>query len=58
LITYFTSKGTDGVDVVDFSRMFLIPSGTAVVAAVLLFLFFHPPATAAPTDGKGAAPAH
>jgi len=58
LITYFTSKGTDGVDVVDFSRMFLIPSGTAVVAAVLLFLFFHPPATAAPADGKGVAPAH
>ena len=58
LITYFTSKGAGGVEIVDFSKMFLIPSGTAVVAAVLLFLFFHPPATAAPTDGKGVAPAH
>jgi len=58
LVTYFTSTGTDGVQVVDFSKMFLIPSGIAVVAAVLLFLFFHPPATATPADGKGVAPAH
>ncbi|MCI0357922.1 MAG: hypothetical protein L0211_05465 [Planctomycetaceae bacterium] len=46
---YFTTSAGD----VDFSRMFLIPSGTALVGAILLALFFHPPATAGPTDGKG-----
>jgi nucleoside transporter len=29
---------------VDFSRMFLIPSGTALVGAILLAVCFHPPA--------------
>jgi MFS family permease len=58
LVTYFTTKATDGSDVVDFSKMFLIPCGAAVVAAILLFLFFHPPDKAAPEGGKGAAPAH
>jgi nucleoside transporter len=58
LVTHFTSTGTDGVQVVDFSKMFLIPSGIAVVAAVLLFLFFHPPASAAATEGKGTALPH
>ncbi|HTN76787.1 MAG TPA: MFS transporter [Pirellulaceae bacterium] len=37
---------TDGV--VNYSSMFLVPSGTALVAAVLLFLFFHPPKVALP----------
>ena len=45
---YFTTSSGD----VDFSRMFLIPSGTALVGAILLALFFHPPATAAPAEGK------
>jgi hypothetical protein len=51
---YFTTSSGD----VDFSRMFLIPSGTALVGAILLAVFFHPPATAGPTAAKGAAPAH
>ena len=50
---YFTTSSGD----VDFSRMFLIPSGTALVGAILLALFFHPPATAAPAEGKSP-PAH
>jgi len=54
LVTYFTSaSGT-----VDFSRMFLIPAGTALVAAILLAFLFHPPEKAAPEEGKGVAPAH
>jgi hypothetical protein len=57
LVTYFTTKATDGTEVVDFSKMFLIPCGAAVVAAILLFLFFHPPDKAVPEGGK-AAPAH
>jgi hypothetical protein len=32
---------SDGV--VEYQKLFLIPSGTALVAAVLLLLFFHPP---------------
>jgi nucleoside transporter len=44
LVTYFTTKTPDGLEVVNFSRMFLIPSLTAVVGASLLFFFFHPPA--------------
>jgi len=58
LITYFTQTLPSGEKVVDFSSMFLIPSGTAVVGAILLLLFFHPPKTAGPADGKVAAPAH
>jgi nucleoside transporter len=59
LITHFTTTPTDGgTPVVNFSRMFLIPSGAAVVAAVLLYLFFHPPATAAPEDPKGTSAPH
>jgi nucleoside transporter len=54
LVTYFTSaSGT-----VDFSRMFLIPAGTALIAAVLLCLLFHPPEKAVPEEGKAIAPAH
>jgi nucleoside transporter len=54
LVTYFTSSS----GAVDFSRMFLIPAGTALVAAILLCLFFHPPDKAVPEDGKAIAPAH
>ena len=31
---------------VNYQTLFLIPSGTALVAAVLLLLFFHPPRSA------------
>lgn len=42
---------------VDFSKLFLVPSLTALVAAVLLLLFFHPPKLQIPDEGK-VAPAH
>jgi nucleoside transporter len=51
--TYFATA--DGG--VDFSRMFLIPSFTAVIAAIILALFFHPPHKAGAEVGKPA-PAH
>jgi predicted MFS family arabinose efflux permease len=38
-----TAEGT-----VDFRQLFLVPSGTALFAAVLLVLFFHPPEKAPP----------
>lgn len=37
---------------VDFQRLFLLPSFTAVLAAVLLLLFFHPPSSATTDEGK------
>src|SRR5262245_40271607 len=36
----------------DFRRLFLVPSGTALFAAVLLLLFFHPPAKATAFAGS------
>ena len=41
-----------GVEVVDYSRVLLYPSGAAFVAAVILFLFFHPPAKAEEVAGN------
>ena len=38
----FTDK-VDGKDVVNYQALFLIPSGTALIAAVLLLFFFYPP---------------
>ncbi|MGH2550518.1 MAG: MFS transporter, partial [Thermomicrobiales bacterium] len=38
----FTQDG-----VVDYRSLFLVPAGAALVAAILLALFFHPPKTAA-----------
>jgi nucleoside transporter len=38
-------------NVVDYQTLFLIPSFTALVAAVLLLFFFHPPASGQKTDG-------
>jgi len=32
----------------DFSKLFLVPAGVALAAAIVLFLFFHPPAKALP----------
>jgi nucleoside transporter len=48
-------KKSDGAT--DFSRMFLIPSFAALVGAVILAVFFHPPEKAIPEKGKPA-PAH
>jgi MFS family permease len=41
--TYFTIQASSGEPTVDFSRMFLIPSITALVAAIILAVAFHPP---------------
>ncbi|HWY88152.1 MAG TPA: MFS transporter [Gemmataceae bacterium] len=41
---------------VDFSKLFLVPAGTALFAAILLLLFFHPPAKAAPSEDLPAEP--
>jgi hypothetical protein len=48
LVTYFTRSDQS----VDFSRMFLIPSVTALLAAILLALFFRPPEKAAPIEER------
>ena len=47
-------KKADGTT--DFSRMFLIPSFAALVGAVILALFFHPPEKATPEEPKPALP--
>ncbi len=45
-------------DIVDYQKLFLFPSGTALVGALLLLLFFHPPRTSQshldklPSDGE------
>jgi hypothetical protein len=41
----------------DYKSLFLIPAGLAVVAAVLLLLFFRPP-NRGPVQVGAAAPAH
>ena len=48
----FDQYTTGGV--VNFRGLFLIPCGAAIVAAVLLFLLFHPPAKAASDGDSGA----
>lgn len=40
---------------VEFSRLFLVPAGIAVLAALGLLFFFHPPQTGAPNDPRVAA---
>jgi nucleoside transporter len=40
---------------VDFQHLFLVPSGVALAAALCLFLFFRPPASAAQALPKGGA---
>jgi sugar phosphate permease len=37
--------------VLDFKSLFLVPAGTALAAAVFLFLFFRPPERAAGASG-------
>ncbi len=43
-------------DAIDFSRLFLVPSGTALWAAMLLFLFFRPPERAASASSSASTP--
>jgi nucleoside transporter len=46
-----------GKDQVDFHKLFLVPAGVALVAAIGLFLFFRPPETAkAPVEEVAAEP--
>jgi hypothetical protein len=43
LKAHYTTRMPGAVDVVDYRSLFLYPAGTALFAAVLLLLFFHPP---------------
>jgi nucleoside transporter len=45
----FTTTTEAGKSVVQFNHLFLVPSATGVVAALLLLLFFHPPRKVRPT---------
>lgn len=49
LVAYFLWPYLGEVFHGDFEKLFLVPSGIALVAAVLLFLFFHPPEKAEAT---------
>ena len=52
-------QGTYTVNgVTDFKGLFLVPLVCAAAAAVALMLFFHPPAKAVPSVGRGSAPSH
>ena len=53
---FFNSVTKNGVT--DFHSLFLIPLGAAIAAAVLLALFFNPPAKATPAVSAGNAPSH
>jgi MFS family permease len=54
--TYFTYKTPEGTDAINFSQMFLIPAGAALVAAVILAALFHPPEKAVVGGDKAALP--
>ncbi len=43
LAALYTSKNAAGVAVVDYSRLFLIPTIMGVTAIAILAIFFHPP---------------
>lgn len=49
---------TNADKVVEWNKLFLIPCGAALAAAVLLALLFHPPSAGAPKNLGGAAPPH
>jgi MFS family permease len=49
------SEGTPAV--VDYKTLFLIPSGLAIFAALLLLFFFHPPEKAGAIESMGPSPA-
>ena len=40
---HYSTKTDTGALVYNFRDIFLWPSGVALVAAIALFLFFHPP---------------
>lgn len=41
-----TGTGPDAVKVIEYGKLFLVPTGFALFAAALLAVFFHPPAKA------------
>jgi nucleoside transporter len=53
---YFTTRAAEAgaADVINFRQMFLIPALAALIAAVILALFFHPPQKATAEHGKPA----
>jgi nucleoside transporter len=55
--TYFSHAAEDGTPVVNFTGLFLVPSLTALLAAILLAVAFRPPERGS-TDLAAAAPPH
>ena len=43
------------VAVYDFQKIFVVPAGLALLAALILLLFFHPPKRSSPDLGPAAA---
>jgi hypothetical protein len=43
LMGVLSHRGPDGAAEVDYSKLFLVPSGMAIAAALILALFFRPP---------------
>jgi len=54
--TYFSHEATGGTPVVNFTGLFLVPSGTALLAAILLAIAFRPPERASAESSAGAPP--
>jgi hypothetical protein len=50
------TSGTDAAAVTDWDKLFIIPCGAALAAAVILALLFHPPKEEAQPAGTGAVP--
>jgi nucleoside transporter len=56
LAPWLGTRFTDEAGAVNFQSVFLVPCLTAVVAAVMLFLFFHPPRRRMEGQEPGTAP--
>ena len=46
------TTGTGSAAITDFRKLFLVPAGVALAAAIFLFLFFRPPLRADVTTEK------
>ena len=57
LMAAYSSPGADGVAVVDYHKLFLVPTALAILGIVLLAFFFKPP-TARPEEVGAAATPH
>jgi nucleoside transporter len=53
-----TTTAADGTRVTDFYTLFLYPTGVALAATVILFLFFHPAKNTTPAAADTPPPAH